>query len=203
MSDVIAYIDGFNLYNGLKDGYQRKYLWLDLEQMCRSLLLSGQTLTRVNYFTAAVRDRPDSLRRQQKFWNALDVQCPLVHVHAGRFQKKRLNCRACGATWTSYEEKETDVGIAVALVEDASQHAFDTALIVSADSDLCPAVRAVRRLHPTSTVVAAFPPKRTSGDLSSVVDAHFTIAERKLSPNLLPTQVHGARQTFGRPGSWY
>lgn len=202
MSSVIAYIDGFNLYNGLRDGYGRRYLWLDLEVMCRRLLNPGQMLTRVNYFTAAVRDRPDSLRRQQKFWNALDVQCPLVHVHAGRFQKKQFKCRSCGVGWTSYEEKETDVAIAVALVEDASQHAFDMALIVSADSDLCPAVRAVRRLHPASSVVAAFPPRRTSGDLAAVVDAHFTIAERKLSASLLPNQVHGNKQIFGRPGAW-
>jgi hypothetical protein len=30
---VVAYIDGFNLYRGLKDDHQRKYLWLDLQTL--------------------------------------------------------------------------------------------------------------------------------------------------------------------------
>jgi hypothetical protein len=29
LTDVIAYIDGFNLYNGLKSKYRHRYLWLD------------------------------------------------------------------------------------------------------------------------------------------------------------------------------
>jgi hypothetical protein len=56
----------------------------------------------------------------------------------GRYQTKRMTCRQCGSAWTSYEEKETDVNIAVALVADAAASASDVALIISADSDLCP-----------------------------------------------------------------
>src|SRR5258708_29545161 len=33
MATVIAYIDGFNLYHGLHDRYQRRYLWPDLERL--------------------------------------------------------------------------------------------------------------------------------------------------------------------------
>lgn len=202
MSNVVVYIDGFNLYNGLRDKYGKRFLWLDLETLCQSLLLPDQRLKRVHYFTAAVRSRPDSLRRQQKFWNALAIQCPLVDIHRGRFQEKTVTCRSCGTSWRTYEEKETDVGIAVALVEDAARQAFDTALIVSADSDLCPAVRAARRLHPSAWIVAAFPPARRSGELGAAVDAAFTIARTKLASSLLPEQVHGHGQTYGRPGSW-
>lgn len=36
-------------------------------------------------------------------------------------------------------KKETDVNIAVTLVEDAALRCYDTALVISADSDLCPA----------------------------------------------------------------
>jgi uncharacterized LabA/DUF88 family protein len=203
MADVIAYIDGFNLYNGLKQKYGRRYLWLDLEALCRSLLLPGQRLAQVKYFTAPVRRQPDSLRRQQTFWNALDVHCSRVTIERGRFQQKTSTCRKCGQSWHSYEEKETDVAIAVALVEGAAHHAFDTALVVSADSDLCPAVRAVRRLHPSARVVAAFPPARRSDDLRKAADASFTIAERKLRASLLPETVAGpAGKVFSRPPSW-
>ena len=33
MADIIAYIDGFNLYHGLRDRYQHRYLWLDVVQL--------------------------------------------------------------------------------------------------------------------------------------------------------------------------
>jgi hypothetical protein len=31
---TIVYIDGYNLYDGLRDRFGRKYLWLDLNQFC-------------------------------------------------------------------------------------------------------------------------------------------------------------------------
>jgi uncharacterized LabA/DUF88 family protein len=202
-TDVIAYIDGFNLYNGLRDKYHRQYLWLDLEALCRSLLLPGQRLAKVKYFTAAVRRQPGSLRRQQTYWNALDVHSAHLSIERGRFQEKSLSCRSCGTVWRSYEEKETDVAIAVSLVEDAAKKSFGTALLLSADSDLCPAVRSVRRLHPSGKVVAAFPPARRSDDMRRAVDASFTIGERKLRASLLPHDVRSAGgKVFSRPASW-
>ena len=35
MERVAAYIDGFNLYYGMKDAFGRKYLWLDVEALCQ------------------------------------------------------------------------------------------------------------------------------------------------------------------------
>ena len=138
---VAAYADGFNLYFGLKAKHQRKYLWLDLQALARSLLLPGQTLEQVTYFTARVRNDLDSEQRQSDYLDALVDHSPLVTIVDGRFQEKHRRCRACGATWTVYEEKETDVNIAAALIEDAMQDRYDTALLISADSDLCPAIR--------------------------------------------------------------
>ncbi|MGH9629467.1 MAG: NYN domain-containing protein [Bryobacteraceae bacterium] len=43
-------------------------------------------------------------------------------------------------------EKMTDVNIAVELLQDAFQGAFDTAILISADSDLIAPIAAVRRL---------------------------------------------------------
>ena len=52
MATVIAYVDGFNLYHGLHQGYRRRYLWLDLQQLVQrvrphdQILLSGISLPR-------------------------------------------------------------------------------------------------------------------------------------------------------------
>ena len=66
---------------------------------------------------------------------------------------------------------------------------YDTALIVSADSDLCPAIRAVRRVRPGTRIVAVFPPARHSDELRRVADAVFFLGRDKLSRSQLPAKV--------------
>ena len=186
---VMTYIDGFNLYNGLKDKHGRKYMWLDLQRLSGALLLPGQDLVRVGYFSARVRGKEASAGRQADYIDALRAHCPLLTVVEGRFQEKRVDCWNCGDSRITYEEKETDVSIAVALVEDAACDRYDTAMIVSADSDLCPAIRSVRRVAPAKRVVAAFPPRRVSEEIRRTAHGAFTVPDTKIRRNLLPETV--------------
>jgi uncharacterized LabA/DUF88 family protein len=95
------------------------------------------------------------------------------------------------------------VSIAVSLVEDAATDLFDVALLVSADSDLCPAIRAVRRIGPDKRVVAVFPPNRRSDELRHVANAAFTLGEANIRSSLLPGSVRGpSGRVFTRPRSW-
>ena len=55
MSRVVTYIDGFNLYFGLRDAGLKRYYWLDLVALSSTFLLPGQTLEHVHYFTARIR----------------------------------------------------------------------------------------------------------------------------------------------------
>jgi len=57
---VKAYVDGFNLYHGLKHKHGRKYLWLDLEALVKYLMKPTQSLVGVEYFTARVRNQVSS-----------------------------------------------------------------------------------------------------------------------------------------------
>ena len=50
---VAAYIDGFNLYYGLRSKGWRRYYWLDLRRLVERLLRRGQQLVAVRYFTTA------------------------------------------------------------------------------------------------------------------------------------------------------
>jgi uncharacterized LabA/DUF88 family protein len=199
---VAAYVDGFNLYNGLKEKYGRKYLWLDLQALTAALLLPGQELVAVRYFSARVRGEPGGAR-QSTYLDALKACCPLLTVEEGRFQQKSVECRECGSVRVSYEEKETDVSIAVALVEDAVLDRYDTAMILSADSDLCPAVRSVRRVTPAKRMIAAFPPRRVSGELRRTAHGSFTIPDSKIRRSLLPEMIEGDDGVvLKRPGHW-
>lgn len=199
---VVAYVDGFNLYNGLKEKHGRKYLWLDLQALATSLLLPGQVLVSVHYFSARVRGSA-SAARQSDYLDALAAHCPLLVVHEGRFQQKEVHCHRCGAVHRSYEEKETDVSIAVALLEDAVLDRYDTAMLLSADSDLCPAVRSVGRIAPHKRVIAAFPPRRVSVELGRTAHGAFTVPDSKIRKNLLPETVEtDAGVALKRPAYW-
>jgi len=204
VASVIAYVDGFNLYHGLHAKYGRRYLWLDLEHLTRRIRPRDRIVA-VRYFTALVRDDPAALARQQTYLEALRVRSGgIVAVHLGRYQSKTQQCWQCGNVWTSYEEKETDVHVAVSVVADSAIAASDIALIVSADSDLCPAIRTARALNPRRGMIAAFPPRRSSFEIRSLIPGAFTIAAADLRNSLLPEAVSdpATGRVYKRPGKW-
>ena len=88
MLRAIVYVDGFNLYHGMRSRFGRAYHWLDLDALARSLLRSGQRLERVRYFTARVRDHEPSRLRQLTYLEALGSHCPIVEIAEGRLQRK-------------------------------------------------------------------------------------------------------------------
>jgi hypothetical protein len=69
---LIAYVDGFNLYNGMHDAFSHRYLWLDLVKLLQSLRPNHEILC-VNFFTAPLLDDPDAQSRQATYWNALEA----------------------------------------------------------------------------------------------------------------------------------
>jgi uncharacterized LabA/DUF88 family protein len=83
----------------------------------------------------------------------------------------------------------TDVNISVELMADAFQDQFDTALLISADSDLVGPVESVRRLFPAKRLIVAFPPKRTSFALQKAANVTLHIGHNELSKSLFPDQV--------------
>ncbi len=200
-SRAIVYVDGFNLYHGIRQAYGRRYLWLDLRALAVALMRQDQRLQVVRYFTAPQRNNPAGGTRQADYLEALSSQKE-VEVHLGRFQEKHVRCRACHSSWRTYEEKETDVAIAASIVRDAARGSLDTAIVVSADGDLLPALRAAKEMQPTMAVVAAFPPKRRSDELRRFATTSFTISRTKLRDAQFPEAVTGTKRTVCRPQHW-
>lgn len=199
------YVDGFNLYFGLRSKAWKKYYWLDLHALAVALLKPGQTLEGVHYFTSRIRANgnnvPD-MQRQTTYLEALGT-LPGLQTHFGHYLEKPKRCRLCGAQWMDYEEKMTDVNIAVQLMGDAFDDRFDTALIVSGDSDLTTPVRKLRAQFPNKRIVVVFPPGRTSFELKKAAHATFVLGEANLRHSQLPPQVARADgYTLQRPDHW-
>ncbi|MBM3386404.1 MAG: NYN domain-containing protein [Betaproteobacteria bacterium] len=205
MHRVIVYVDGFNLYFGLRSKQWQRYYWLDLVKLGAALVKPGQTLTSVQYFTSRIRTNGRNtadVQRQTTYLEAL-ATLPLLHIHYGHYLEKPRQCRACGAQWMDYEEKMTDVNLAVQMFSDAMSNQFDTALLISADSDLTTPVKRLRGLFPNKRVISVFPPNRRSFDLEKASNAAFTLGEAKLRQSQLPATVSRADgYLLHRPAHW-
>lgn len=199
---VIVYVDGFNLYYGMRDSKWKRYYWLDIRALATRLLLPGQSLVGVKYFTARVASPPSKVKRQGAYLEALDARaaCEILY---GRYQSSPEECRHCKKSYPRPREKMTDVRIATELLADAFEDRYDVAILVTADADLVPAIGRVRQLFPGKRLVAAFPPSRSSNDIRTVANAVTHIGRRMLAGCQLPDSVTKAGGVvLRRPGRW-
>lgn len=114
-----------------------------------------------------------------------------------------LDCD-CPRRYRSYEEKETDVALAAAMVEDAAATRGDVTLLVSADSDFVPAVAGVKRIAPTRPVLLAMPPGNLRPHKRFNNVGHFNINETALRRSQLPEHVTdpATGRVLSRPKKW-
>ena len=97
----------------------------------------------------------------------------------------------------------TDVNIAVALLRDAMQDSFDTAIVISADSDLIGPIDTVLHSHPEKRVVIAFPPNRHSAQLRHQATAVFTLGRSIIANSQFPARVIDANGfVLRKPSRW-
>jgi len=199
---VIAYVDGFNLYYGLRSKGWKRYYWLNVQDMALGLLKPGQELVATKYFTTIMKQPEDRRRRQAALLEALQTLTD-VRIFYGHFLTDEVTCSKCGYTHATHHEKMTDVNISVELLSDAFQDRFDMALLVSADSDLVGVLRAVHRLFVGKRVVVAFPPARSSKSLMQVADSYLHIGRSLLTRSQFPelvTKPNG--YVLARPAQW-
>lgn len=158
------YVDGFNFYYGCYKHQQDKCSprdkWLDWRSFGEILVGADSVLHEIHYFTAHIgRDSrdPDQNLRQERFLKALQAT-PTVHIHYGKYKPKKVlgplsTPKAKQIGWledvfvrvNTFEEKGSDVNLAVRLLDDAWSQKVDRAIVVSNDTDLIDAIRLARR----------------------------------------------------------
>jgi uncharacterized LabA/DUF88 family protein len=204
MERVITYVDGFNLYFGLKHAGFKRYYWLDPAALGASLLKPEQQLVATHYFTTRIRDNGRNVadrKRQNDYIEALSLRG--VQCQFGHYLEKIRECRQCRATWPDYEEKMTDVNIAIQLLLDAVYDAFDVALVISGDSDLTTPIQRVRQRFPGKRVIVGFPPRRSSSELKRCANGYLSIGEDKLRASQLPNSLAKPDGfVLERPATW-
>lgn len=205
-------VDGFNLYHSLRtaqrDLSETSTKWVDVHRLCSSylhILGPGAELSAVHYFSALAKHlestNPEVTARHRAFLTCLRDSG--VSVHLSRFKKKTRRCPACRARITRYEEKETDVAIAAKLIELMATDRVDTAVLLSGDTDLAPAVRLAQELHPEKSVGFAFPYRRKNKELDQLADFAFQISKEQYATFQLPDPYTTKRGVeVSRPKTW-
>ncbi len=206
--DTIVYIDGFNLYYGaLKN---TPYKWLNVQALCQ-MLLPNHTLVKIKYYTAKVsarRNDPGQPVRQQTYLRALQT-IPNLEIAYGQFLQSKISMPLANpqlngprfATVIKTEEKGSDVNIAAHMVHDAHLGLYDTAVIISNDSDLVEPVKIVR-YELNKSVGMLNPHKRPSYSLKQHVTFMKKIREGVLRQSQFPTRITDIKGTFHKPYNW-
>jgi len=142
---VTFLVDGFNLYHSIRAAERatslRPLRWLDLRALCATLVSSGfgpgARLEGVYYFSALAHhlQRPEVVCRHRALLEALEnsgvhislarfkkktTQASLARCHSflpGKHRKLRLPFSRILVALKGFEEEETDVAIAVEMLE--------------------------------------------------------------------------------------
>lgn len=199
---VIAYVDGFNLYYGIRQKDWKHLYWIDPYDLADALKPSGSQLVDTKYFTARVK-RPNGKRdRQTSFLDAVRARGK-TEIIQGKFSDRTVTCNGCGSSWNKPEEKMTDSAIAAHLVADAFLDRFDVAIMIGGDTDIVPALRIVRTHFASKTLLAWYPPKRHNDAVGSQCHGSDTIGHSHLELAVMPDQIEVAAGVIKtRPPHW-
>lgn len=211
---VVFLVDGFNVYHSLKQLEQasgQKVRWLDLTRLLDGTLSTirhrvGDRVDRerVVYYSALATHLtpgdPGVVQRHEAYIAALEAS--EVRVVLSRFKMKDVRCPNCRTYFRRYEEKETDVAIALGIVE-AFTGGADAVVLVSGDSDLTPAIRSARRLFPQRKIGVAFPYHRRASELEQAADFAFNLRPAEIQRAQLPDPVRLRDGTaIAKPANW-
>jgi uncharacterized LabA/DUF88 family protein len=178
---VAIYIDGGNLYQRLKEAgvsHPGRFNYTGLID----LLTRGRTLVSKAYYVGIVRNFDQTqksqtlVERQQKFLGKLEAAG--LSIKRGRIVYDH-----------KIREKGVDVHLAIDLIVGAVENLYDTAIIVSSDTDLIPAVRYIREKG-KSVEYAGFAAKPSLG----------MARESTLSVLLRPEEIEAMAEGDGQGG---
>lgn len=141
---VAVYVDGSNLYHKLKDLEIKNSIYFQYGALA-TFLAQSRTLVAKKYYVGVVRakDGDEKAKKlqesQMKLFNHLGSKQEGFSVQRGYLMKND----------GVFHEKGVDVKIAVDLLVGAYEDKYDTAILISSDTDLIPVIEKVKSLGKT------------------------------------------------------
>ena len=148
-----------------------------------------KVLVCTKYFTARIIVGSQAKKQRQAIYLEALATLQELKIIEGKYHDEPYQCYNCGYMHHIPSEKMTDVNIAKEMIVDAFKDNFDTALLISADADIVPAVKVIRQEFPLKRIIVALPPKRYSKDLVDSANSSFPIGRSNFAQNQLPDKV--------------
>tara|TARA_R110002051_G_scaffold11166_1_gene40978 strand:+ start:678 stop:1421 length:744 start_codon:yes stop_codon:yes gene_type:complete len=225
------FVDGYNVFYGLLAG--TPYKWLDLSSLLEAIAHENDPRSQVaeiHYFTSPVQ--PTLATRKQQSKQAQDTYIRAlktrgIEVHWGRHRldhrkAPRFISRDIPASrqdqvdiW-NLEEKETDVRLGITMYRLAAKQSWGEApenriqqiVLVSGDTDMTPALEAIRADFPHLRIGIILPHRKgvdrtPPGSLRKYADwmrRHITTDE--LEAYQFPNRVHTRKKPADKPEYW-
>jgi uncharacterized LabA/DUF88 family protein len=193
-SKVNCYIDGFNLYHAIVDIAKRTphsnhLKWLNLKELMNCFVGDDEEIQDIYYFSAYAKHFFDAYKRHERYVKILeDIG---IKVIMGNFKKKFPKCKKCLQQYTTHEEKESDINIAIEMLQGAFENKFDKAFLVTSDSDLVSTIKKIKLLFPEKEVILITPPNRSkfASELKRTAKRWHEIQQSQLEKCTLPNKV--------------
>lgn len=225
---TIIYVDGYNLFYGCLKHTSDK--WLDLYRLFSTILRVQQPATelvKIKFFTADIRAKVAShgqqaMIAQQNYHRALTTLYPdTIEVLKGFYSLEPAHLLAFQSppdkskrvpVW-KLEEKQTDVNIALTAYRDATRSNVDQLVFVSNDTDLEPALAAIRADFGTRHTMGLILPMRktAAGDHQRSGNKRLSdlcnwmrryITDEELAAAQLPAMIPTHKKPIYKPDYW-
>lgn len=219
------YIDGYNLYYGVLRNSE--YKWLDVAQLFTMLAKERSPeaeIVAIKFFTAPVKirfanHREASQKSQRDYHTALERLYPEFSLILGYFNptegwypkyQNPVDRNNTVRAW-NLEEKQTDVNIALHMYRDIAKGNTQQCVLVSNDSDLIPALKAIREDFPEAKIGSVIPVIKKNGALERQPNKGLLqladwvrgyIRSEELEAAQLPAKVPGKKKAVFKPSYW-
>ena len=138
---IAIYVDGSNLYYKLRDLELPNITYFRYGNFAE-WLARGNKITAKRYYVGVVRAKENDKKGQKLRKNQRRLFNHLSSPKEGFVVKRGVIMKNDGV----YHEKGVDVKIAVDLLVGAYEDFYDTAIVISSDTDLVPAIEKVKSL---------------------------------------------------------
>ncbi len=207
---VVAYIDGFNFYHSIANNLPNKYKWMNYRSIVEKFLSENNEITDIFLFTALPKWDTLKIQRHNTFmWVMSSLWIRIIN---GNYTSVTKNFSAIKHKvldpldaivspqrfkYSTFEEKQTDVNMALYIFEWAVMNYYDKAIIFSGDSDIAPAIHMARWHLPNKKFMCVLPFKWKGRVIASSCDMSKTITFPILDNSLLgETIMIGGRKIY-------
>jgi uncharacterized LabA/DUF88 family protein len=176
VNKVCVFIDGSSLYFGLKRN--NRTTRVDYYEFSKTIVGPDRHLVKTHYYNSAYDPSlsPEQYKTQQPFLNSLSMT-PNLELHLGRLVPTREG---------GFKEIGADVKFASEIVYFSAKNTFDTAIVITENTDLVSALSQVKELG-VHLELGLFRDSQQK-DLLRVADRTISLDDvfERISPKLIP-----------------